>query len=61
MRKVQVVVPELVEATVPPEATALDKVEPGWERRMEVGLPAHRPARQVRTRWENRQAVRRNE
>jgi hypothetical protein len=60
MRKVQVVVPELVEA-VPPEATALDKVEPGWERRMEVGSPAHRPARQVRTRWENRQAVRRNE
>ena len=50
----------LAAPAVPWEATALDKAERGWGRRMEAAPPAQRPARPVRARWEQRQAARRS-
>lgn len=41
------------------EATALDRVERGWRRQVQIALPVQRPGRQVRAQWERRQAVRR--
>jgi hypothetical protein len=50
----------LAAPAVPREATALDKAERGWGRRMKAAPPAQRPARPVRARWEQRQAARRS-
>jgi hypothetical protein len=51
---------EVLAAVVLQEATALDKAAPGWKRRMQAALPAHRPERQVLARWEQHQTARRN-
>ena len=60
VQAVLVVALVLAALAVPRAATALDKAEPGWGRRMEAAPPAPRPARPIRARREQRQAARRS-